>query len=137
MSARYENINVTAEFLNKDPDAYFVFGDNLKHAGYAGAAALRDHPQAIGFITKKEPNGHPKSCFTPEEYAKPFFDQLNQLSELIKNNPYRKFYISKLGSGYANRYYIWEKLIHHNLTSELEKFNNVVFCWEPENLTSK
>jgi len=137
MPAKYENITVTEEFLNKDPAAYFVFGDNAKRQGLAGAAKLRNHPRAIGFVTKKEPNGNAKSCFTPEEYAKPFFDQLEQLSKHVANNPQSKFYVSKLGSGYANRYYIWERLIHHNLVGELEKFDNVVFCWELENLTSR
>jgi hypothetical protein len=137
MPAKYENINVTEELLNSEPSSYFVFGDNLMKQGLAGAAKLRHHPRAIGFVTKKAPDGNPKSCYTPEEYAKPFFDQLEQLSNHIKGNPGRKFYVSKLGAGYANRYYIWETLIHHNLVDELEKYDNVVFCWELEKLTSE
>ena len=137
MPAKFENIIVTEEFLNKDPNAWFVFGDNLKRQGFAGAAKLRHHPRAIGFNTKKAPDGDPGSCYTPEEYAKPFFSQLKQLRELVDKNPARKFYISKLGAGYANRYYIWEKLIHHNLVDELKECNNVVFCWEEEKLTSE
>jgi hypothetical protein len=136
MPAKYENIEVTEEFLNKDPSAYFVFGDNATRQGLAGAAKLRHHPRAIGFVTKKAPNGNPKSCFTPEEYAKPFFDQLKQLSNHVKNNPLQKFYVSKLGAGYANRYYIWETLIHHNLVEALGKYDNVIFCWTQEKLTS-
>jgi len=136
MPAKFENINVTAEFLNRDPNAFFVFGDNLQRQGMAGAAALRHHPRAIGFVTKKAPNGEAKSCFQPEEYSKMFFDQLKQLSSHVKRNPQHKFYVSKLGAGYANRYYIWEKLIHHNLVNELQPFDNVVFCWSEEKLTS-
>jgi hypothetical protein len=137
MPAKFENIVVTDEFLNKDPNAWFVFGDNLQRQGMAGAAKLRHHPRAIGFNTKKAPNGHAKSCYTPEEYAKPFFAQLKQLADIIKKNPANTYYVSKLGAGLANRYYIWEKLIHHNLVDELKEYNNVVFCWEEEKLTSE
>jgi hypothetical protein len=136
MPAKFENIEVTETVLNAEPAAYFVFGDNIQRQGLAGAAKLRNHPRAIGFITKKAPNGNPKSCFTPEEYSKLFFDQLEQLETHIMSNSQRKFYISKLGSGYANRYYIWETLIHHNLIAALNKYDNVVFCWEQEKLTS-
>lgn len=137
MPATFENIEVTEETLNSQPNAYFVFGDNLQKQGLAGAAKLRHHPRAIGFITKKAPNGNPKSCFTPEEYSKLFFDQLEQLETHAMSNPQRKFYVSKLGSGYANKHYIWERLIHHNLLETLGKYDNVVFCWEQEKLTSE
>ena len=136
MPAKFENIEITETVLNSQPNAYFVYGDNLQHQGLAGAAKLRNHPRAIGFVTKKAPNGNPKSCFTPEEYSKPFFDQLKQLSAHIKSKPQQKFYVSKLGSGYANKHYIWERLIHHNLLDELMPYDNVVFCWEEEKLTS-
>ena len=136
MPAKFENIEVTDQFLNSQPNAYFVFGDNLQKQGLAGAAKLRHHPRAIGFVTKKAPNGASKSCFTPEEYSKLFFDQLKQLEAHISTNSQRKFYVSKLGSGYANKHYIWERLIHHNLLEALGKYDNVVFCWEEEKLTS-
>ena len=136
MSAKFENIEVTEEFLNSQPNAYFVFGDNTIKKGLAGAAKLRNHPRAIGFVTKKAPDGNPKSCYTPDEYAKIFFEQLKQLEVHVKGNPQRKFYVSKLGAGLANRYYIWETVIHHNLIAELGAYDNVVFCWEQERLTS-
>jgi hypothetical protein len=137
MPAKFENITVTEELLNKTPNAFFVFGDNLQRQGFAGAAALRHHPRAVGFVTKKAPDGKAKSCFEPEEYAKLFFDQLKQLSSLIRGNPQHKFYVSKIGAGYANRYYIWERVIRHNLLDELGGCDNVVFCWEEEKLTSE
>ena len=132
MPATYQDITITEEFLNKEQNAFFVYGDNLQRRGTAGAAKLRHHPRAIGFVTKKEPTHDQGACFTPEEYAKPFFEQLDQLSAHIKNNPGNKFYISKLGSGLANRYWIWEKVISHNLQDELGGYDNVVFCWSPD-----
>jgi hypothetical protein len=50
--AIYKNIKITQEFLDTNPNAYFIFGDNLERWGHGGAARLRDHPHAIGFITK-------------------------------------------------------------------------------------
>jgi hypothetical protein len=130
MPATYQNIIITEEILNSEPNAFFVYGDNVKRIGLGGAAKLRNHPRAIGFVTKKEPTNNQGACFTPEEYAKPFFDQLDQLSTHIKNGPNNKFYISKLGSGLANRYWIWERVISHNLQDELGGYDNVVFCWD-------
>jgi hypothetical protein len=130
MAAKFEKLIVTAEFLNKDPNAFFVFGDNLQNKGTGGAAKLRGHPRAIGFLTKKAPDHQSKSCYTVDEYSKIFFKLLAQLKEHIVKNPSRKFYISKLGAGLANRYMIWELVIRHNLIAELEGCDNVVFCWE-------
>ena len=130
--ATFKRIEITEEFLNSNPDAYFVFGDNSQRQGTGGAAKLRHHPHAIGFVTKKAPNNSPGASFKPEEYASAFFDQLKQLAEHVKSQPSKVFYVSKLGSGLANRYYIWEKLIKHNLINELKKHSNVVFCWDED-----
>jgi hypothetical protein len=137
MPAKFENVQITPEFLASFPDAYFVYEDDLQRQRNDGAAAYRMHPKAIGFSTMKAPPNVKNSAFKPEEYSKPFFEQLKQLSAHIKNNPNNKFYIPKLGYGAANRYYIWELLVHHNLMSEFENCDNVVFCWEPETFVSK
>lgn len=127
--AKYENLIITEEFLEQNSNSYFVFGDNLQRWGHGGAAALRDHPRAIGFITKKFPNSKDESFYKPEEYSPVFFEELDKLKKLIERQPDKTFYISQLGGGLANKYFIWQKLIRHNLVRELEKFENVVFCW--------
>jgi hypothetical protein len=129
MPASYQKIKVTEELLNQSPETYFVYGDNESRQGTDGAAALRNHPRAIGFITKRHPSVK-VDCYKPDEYVKPFFEQLDQLHGIIKNAPHQKFYISKIGSGAANRYYIWQLIIKHNLIDSLGEFDNVVFCWE-------
>ncbi len=131
--ALYKKIQITETFLNNDKNTYFVFGDNLIKQGYGGAAILRDHPRAIGFITKKYPDNSDNSFYRPTEYSKVFFEELHKLKVNIANNPNKKFYVSQLGAGLANKFHIWEKLIHHNLVKELQDFKNVIFCWE-ENL---
>lgn len=134
--AIYKKIQVTREFLDYKPNAYFVFGDNLQRFGNKGAAQLRDHPHALGFITKKFPSNDDGSFYKPEEYAPVFFEELKKLVKIVKNKPDKIFYVSQIGSGLANKFRIWELLIKHNLESSLGRFNNVIFCWE-ENLVSK
>lgn len=129
MPAKYENIEITEEFLNSNPNAFFIFGDNLKGVGTGGAAKLRHHPRAIGFATKKAPDNEVGSSFKPEEYSKIFFKLLGQLSDLIKRNPANTYYVSRLGAGLANKYLIWQLIIKHNLIEELADCDNVVFCW--------
>jgi len=128
--ATYKNITITHEFLDRDSNAYVIFGDNLIKKGFGGAAKLRDHPHAIGFITKKYPDNKDESFYRPEEYSPVFFEELEKLKVMIKRKPDKTFYITQLGGGLANKFRIWQTLIHHNLVMSLEKFENVVFCWK-------
>jgi hypothetical protein len=130
--AKYKNITITKEFLDLFPNAYFVFGDNLTRSGMGGAAKLRLHPHAIGFITKKFPDNNESSFYKPEEYAPVFFEELEKLTKVIKTRPDKIFYISQLGGGLANRFRIWELLIRDNIVRSLGNFKNVVFCWTDE-----
>jgi hypothetical protein len=82
------------------------------------------------FITKKFPDNKDNSFYKPEEYSSVFFEELEKLKRIIEKHPDKIFYISQLGGGLANRYYIWQKLIRHNLVRTLEKFKNVIFCWD-------
>lgn len=135
--AKYEDIEITEEFLDKNPDAYFIFGDNLERRGSGGAAKLRNHPHAIGFITKKFPDNNDESFYKPEEYCSVFFEELEKLKTIIQKYPNKLFYISQLGGGLGNRYKIWEKLIRHNLVRSLEKFDNITFCWHDNLIQTK
>jgi hypothetical protein len=128
----FQDIHITKEFLDEHNDAFFVYGDNALRQGLGGAAKLRHHPRAIGFVTKKAPTHDQTACYRVEEYTKPFFDQLAQLEDHVKKNPSMIFYVSRLGAGLANRHYIWEKLIKHNLVETLKDYSNVVFCWNDE-----
>ena len=128
--ARNENFIMTEEFLNDSKRAIFVFGDNTLRQGYGGAAALRDHPQTYGFITKKYPDNQDVSFYRPNEYSSIFFDELVKLREYVKDEPFKTFYISQLGAGLANKYYIWENIIKQGLEKNLQQYPNVVFLWE-------
>lgn len=127
--SKHEHIKITQEFLDNNPNAYFVFGDNLERSGYEGDSELRDHPHSIGFITKKFADNKDESIYKSEEYSPVFFEELKKLKIIIEKRPDKLFYVSRLSSGEANKYYIWQKLIRHNLVRALESCNNVVFCW--------
>ena len=48
---------ITREDLQNNPDDLFVFGDNLKRAGFGGQAKeMRGEPNAVGIPTKISPN---------------------------------------------------------------------------------
>lgn len=120
--------NISKEFLNDHPEVIFVFGDNLTRRGKGGAAALRDCPNTYGFITKKYPSNNDDAFFTPEEYEPVFNKEMEKLEEFIQNNQDKYIYISKIGSGLANKYNIFETVIYEGI-STLEKYDNVVFLF--------
>lgn len=128
--AKYNNFIVTKEFLDKNEDAIFVFGDNLMHMGYGGAAILRDHPRAHGFITKKYPDNDMDSFYNVSEYPEVFQRELQYLENDIKKYQNKTFYISQLGGGLANRYHIWELIIKKGLEKTFSAYPNVVFLWD-------
>jgi len=128
--SKFENIIITAEYLNKNPNHVFVYGDNTLRRGYGGAAALRDHINTYGFITKKFPNWDNNSYYTPAEYDEVFNIELKNLKQIVSNHPEQTYLISKLGAGLANKYYIWEHVIVDRLIESLKDFDNVVFLWD-------
>ena len=127
---KIENLKVDKQYLDDNPHCVFVYGDNLIHKGHGGAAYLRDHPRAVGFVTKKYPDNRDSSFYKPEEYEQIFWACVKELKNRIARSPNTTFLISKLGAGLANRYGIWESIIKPNLANELVMFDNVVLLWD-------
>lgn len=116
---------ITREYLRANPTHIFVFGDNLDRTGYGGAAFLRDEPNTYGFITKKHPNNKDDSFYRLLEYLPVFHTELLKLELIIINGiGFRTYLISKLGSGLANKYKIYEQIIWPSLPVLL-KYPNV------------
>jgi len=116
---------ITKQFLHDNPDAIFVFGDNTARKGKGGAARLRDEQNTYGFITKKYPTNHDSSFYHPDEYEDVFKSEMAKLIKLIETSPNKTFYISKLGSGLANKYNIYSTVIMPVL-KRLKRYKNVV-----------
>lgn len=125
----FNELIVTKKYLNEHPQAIFVFGDNLTRRGTGGAALLRYEPNTYGFITKKYPSNDDHSFFQPREYKKIFEKELANLIAAVHAHPEFVYLISKLGSGLANKYQIWEKIIQPGL-QELKSHKNVQFLFE-------
>lgn len=58
---------ITRDFVRANPEARFVFGDNVARRGMGGqAAAMRGEPNAIGVATKWKPDMEEGSFFDDE-----------------------------------------------------------------------
>jgi hypothetical protein len=57
------------EDLRANPEAYYMFGDNVEKRGLGGQAGhMRGEPNAIGVPTKWAPNMQPTSFFRDEDF---------------------------------------------------------------------
>lgn len=119
---------VTKEYLRNNPSHVFVFGDNILRRGRGGAAVLRDEPNTFGFVTKKAPNNQHTSFYRPHEYLFVYEQEIKRLNAAIAYNPHCLFLISKLGAGLANRYGIWEQVIHPNIRRDIP-YTNVQYLF--------
>lgn len=122
-------IIVTKELLDANPNLVFVFGDNTFRVGQGGAAVLRYHPQAIGFITKIRPDYNDDSFYTPQSYESVYQEEIKTLKDTIRNNPNRIFIISPIGSGLANKYKIFESVIAPTFKNHFSEFTNLIYLW--------
>ena len=54
--------------LRNNPDAVFLFGDNVRRTGMGGqAAAMRGEPNALGIATKWAPDNRETSFFSDDD----------------------------------------------------------------------
>ena len=120
---------ITRDYLRKNPNHIFVYGDNSLHRGLKGAAILSTEPNSCGFITKKYPRGDNDAFYKCSEYEVIFNKEIDKLVEKIVANPSKIYLISKVGAGLANRFKIFEKIIEPNIKTILSKYSNVVFLW--------
>jgi len=120
---------ITAAFLRNNNDVVFVFGDNNIRYGKRGAATLRDEENTFGFITKREPSSKSGAFYTPDEYKKVFDEEIKRLEYELVENDEVLYLISKLGSGLANRFNIFEEVIEPQIKERLGKYPNVQFLW--------
>jgi hypothetical protein len=134
MEVLMAEIIITKEYLDKNPQYIFVFGDNLKRIGKKGAAMLRDHPRSYGFITKKAPSYNDSAYYRKEEYEKVLTIETKKLLWEADKYPDKIFLISKLGSGLANKYNIWD-LIRPKM-EELERTFSRFRCLWTDNIIS-
>lgn len=94
----------TRELIRTNPDALFVFGDNMYRAGYGGQAAqARNEPNTIGIPTLWAPN-HP---FTDADWDNPIVQgriiaSTGELVHALDNNVHVFWPSDGIGTGFAN-----------------------------------
>jgi len=120
---------ISKEYLQEHPNVIFIFGDNVVRKGKKGGAAFRDEPNSYGFITKRYPSYNDDAFYEPDGYKEVYKKEIRKLIDNIAKNPDKIYLISKVGSGLANRYKIFEEVIEPNMKKDLRDFKNVVFLW--------
>lgn len=122
-------IIITKDFLRANPvSVVFVFGDNHSRTGLGGAAQFRHFHNTYGFITKKLPRNNNGAFYEPEEYERVFLVERAKLETEMIKYPNKKFLLSKIGSGLANRFHIFEEVIEPGLDC-LRHYDNLIFLW--------
>lgn len=120
---------ISKSYLRQHSNDVFVFGDNTIRRGKKGAAILRDEPNTYGFVTQKYPSSRDTAHYRVGEYKQVFINEMLRLESTIVSNPDKTYLISKLGSGLANRFGIWEKIVREGL-EELKQYSNVRFLYD-------
>lgn len=128
--AVFQKLEINQQFLDDHPSSYFVFEEDLQHQGKTKITFLQNHPLTFGFIVQKFSDNLDNSFYRPEEYVPVFFEELEKLRKKVESEPEKTFYIPRLGSGSANKFFIWEKIVKHFLTHTFKKHSNVIFCWD-------
>lgn len=91
---------ITRDMLRAEPEACFVFGDNMQRVGYGGQAAeMRDEPNAIGVATLYRP-GSPYRADDPIALRAVMSDLRQVATELVVG---KTVYVPRdgLGTGLA------------------------------------
>ena len=119
---------IDRKFLRENQEILFIFGDNNRRFGMGGAAKFRNEPNAIGFITKKYPSNDDSSFYRLTDYPPIFEIEKQKLIKVIQDNVDKWILISKIGGGLANKYGIFEKILHPWLET-LEEYKNVILLY--------
>ena len=57
----------TEEIVKANPNKLFIFGDNMLRYGKGGQAIIRDLPNTLGIVTKREPRTGKSAYFSDAE----------------------------------------------------------------------
>ena len=99
----YYTDRYTIDLCRANPEAIFVFGDNLIHAGTAGQAIIRREPNAFGIPTKRYPATTDHSYFSDAKCELEHVKRaLRELYDRLRKGGVDLFWPSKgIGTGLA------------------------------------
>lgn len=122
---------IDREYLVKNWWKIFIFEDDFRSRGKRGKVKHTIAPNTWGFIVQKTPGLDSSfEAFSIEEYWPVYQREIQKLQTIISLSPSTdQFFIPALGSGRANRFGIWDKVISGRIKEDLQGFDNVVFLW--------
>jgi len=96
-------VRLSPQIVERNPDKVFIFGDNLERTGTGGQAVIRGLPNTYGLRTKKAP-GSKKSCYFYDSdfiwFTGIVVEDLNKIQALNKTKAI-VFHQSGYGNGLA------------------------------------
>lgn len=96
---------ITRDFVRKNKDKMFVFGDNDAREGYGGQAKeMRDEANTIGIPVKKAPDNKSESFYTDKEFivnVDGILDELFLLEDYLERGIDVIFPSAGIGTGLA------------------------------------
>lgn len=100
MKIKIHKGNWKKDYVNKNLDQIFVFGDNNARIGKGGQAIIRDLPNSMGIRTKKGPSNKNAAFYKDSEYAKNCENILEDILD-IKEEALKGSTIVFSGGGYG------------------------------------
>lgn len=115
---------ITREFIRKNPEKFFIFGDNLHRVGYGGQAKeMRGEPNSIGVRTKATPEHNQFAYFNDAypEHWRAVREDLRLVEDTLKQGFTVVYPEDGIGTGLA-MLPIKAPKIHRYITQEIEVF---------------
>lgn len=95
---------ITRKFIQKHPDWYFIFGDNIQRKGFGGQAKeMRGEPNSIGVVTKATPSTDKNAYLSDsnEEHFETMMKDLYSVYLLLQSGNIVVLPSNGLGTGLA------------------------------------
>tara|TARA_B100000073_G_C23652853_1_gene541319 strand:- start:686 stop:1075 length:390 start_codon:yes stop_codon:yes gene_type:complete len=90
----------TVDYVRKNDQYLFIYGDNDVGKGHGGQAVIRDEPNTIGIPTKKSPSRAWKAYYYDTEYDENV-NKINQAFEKAKNKSQKYLGVVLPGDGFG------------------------------------
>ena len=119
----------TEEIVKANPNKLFVFGDNMLRYGKGGQAVIRDLPNTLGIVTKREPRTGKSAYFSDaEDEMDTLLQDIRKLWLISRCNTFTHivFPTKGIGTGRA-RMKSKSPILYKMMKNKLETYFNYTF----------
>ena len=119
----------TEEIVKANPNKLFVFGDNMLRYGKGGQAIIRDLPNTLGIVTKREPRTGKGAYFSDaEDEMDTLLQDIRKLWLISRCNTFTHivFPTKGIGTGRA-RMKSKSPILYKMMKNKLETYFNYTF----------